>query len=44
MWRIADGGGVEQPDGSFLHQRTHAPDPEQSIIFVLACVLFICLS
>jgi hypothetical protein len=29
MWRIADGGGIEQPDGSFLHQRIHTPDPEQ---------------
>jgi len=28
MWGIADGGGVEQLDGSFLHQRTHTPDPE----------------
>jgi len=27
MGRIADGRGVEQPDGSFLHQRTHTPDP-----------------
>ena len=25
--RIADGAGVEQPGGSFLHQRTHTPDP-----------------
>ncbi|MBC8742458.1 hypothetical protein F6X40_38805, partial [Paraburkholderia sp. UCT31] len=23
MWRIADGGGIEQPDGSFQRQRTH---------------------
>jgi hypothetical protein len=28
MWRIANGDGIEQPDGSFLHQRTHTPDPE----------------
>ncbi|WP_165095021.1 MULTISPECIES: hypothetical protein [unclassified Caballeronia] len=28
MWRIADSGGIEQPGGSFLHQRTHAPDPK----------------
>jgi hypothetical protein len=28
MWRIADSGGIEQSDGSFLHQRTHTPDPE----------------
>jgi hypothetical protein len=26
MSRIADGGGIEQPDGSFLHQRIHTPD------------------
>jgi hypothetical protein len=26
-WRIADDGGIEQPDGSFLHRRTHTPDP-----------------
>jgi len=30
MWRIADGGGVEQLDGGFLHQRTHAPNPLRS--------------
>jgi hypothetical protein len=30
MWRIADDGGIEQPDGSFLHQQTHAPDPQRS--------------
>ena len=30
MWRIADGGGIEQPDGSFLHQRIHTPDPLRS--------------
>jgi hypothetical protein len=29
MRRIADGGGIEQPDGSFLHQRIHTPDPER---------------
>jgi hypothetical protein len=29
MWRIADDGGIEQPDGSFLHQRTHTPDPHR---------------
>jgi hypothetical protein len=29
MSRIADGGGIEQPDGSFLHQRIHPPDPQQ---------------
>jgi hypothetical protein len=28
MWWFADGGGVEQPDGSFLHLRTHTPDPK----------------
>jgi hypothetical protein len=28
MWLIADSGGIEQSDGSFLHQRTHTPDPE----------------
>jgi len=27
MWWIADDGGIEQSDGSFLHQRTHTPDP-----------------
>jgi hypothetical protein len=27
MRRIADSGGIEQRNGSFLHQRTHAPDP-----------------
>jgi len=31
MWRIADGGGVDQPYDSFLHQRTHTPDPERTI-------------
>ena len=31
MWRIADGGGVEQLDGSFLYQRTHTLDPDRSI-------------
>jgi len=30
MWLNADDGGVEQPDGSFLHQRTHALDPRRS--------------
>jgi hypothetical protein len=29
MRRIADSGGIEQSDGSFLHQRTHTPDPER---------------
>jgi hypothetical protein len=27
MWRITDRGSVEQSNGSFLHQRTHTPDP-----------------
>jgi hypothetical protein len=27
MWRIADGGGIEQRDSGFLHQRTHTLDP-----------------
>jgi hypothetical protein len=27
MWLIADSGGIEQSDGSFLHQRTHTPNP-----------------
>jgi len=31
MWRIADSGGIEQPDGSFLHRRTHTPDPKQPL-------------
>jgi hypothetical protein len=31
MWRIADGGGIEQPDGSFLHQQIHTPDPFESL-------------
>jgi hypothetical protein len=31
MWWFADGGGVEQPDGSFLHLRTHTPDPFPSV-------------
>jgi hypothetical protein len=31
MWPIADGGGIEQPDGSFLHQRTHTSDPIQTV-------------
>ncbi|RKT10737.1 hypothetical protein B0G69_8205 [Paraburkholderia sp. RAU2J] len=25
--RIADSGSIERPSGSFLHQRTHTPDP-----------------
>jgi len=25
MWRVVDGGGVEQLGDSFLHQRTHIP-------------------
>jgi hypothetical protein len=29
MWQIADGGDIEEPDGGFLDQRTHTPDPEQ---------------
>ncbi|MGF6870854.1 hypothetical protein OKW35_000308 [Paraburkholderia sp. MM5477-R1] len=29
MRRIADDGGIEQPDGSFLHPRTHTPDPHR---------------
>ena len=24
MWLIADDGDIKQPDGSFLHRRTHA--------------------
>jgi len=24
---MADSGGIEQPNGSFLHQRIHPPDP-----------------
>jgi hypothetical protein len=28
MWWIADGGGIEQPDGSFLHRRTRSLDPQ----------------
>jgi hypothetical protein len=28
MWRVVDDGGIEQPDGGFLHQRTHALDPQ----------------
>jgi len=31
MWRIADGGGVEQLDGSFLYQRTHTLDPQETV-------------
>jgi hypothetical protein len=31
MRRIADDVGIEQPGGSFLHQRTHTPDPERSV-------------
>jgi hypothetical protein len=31
MWRIADGGGIEQRDSSFLHQRTHTPDPKRHL-------------
>lgn len=30
IWRIADYGGIEHPDGSFLHQRTHTPGPEET--------------
>jgi len=29
MRQIADVDGIEQPDGSFLHRRTHTPDPLQ---------------
>jgi hypothetical protein len=25
----ADSGGIEQSNGSFLHQRTHTPDPQR---------------
>jgi hypothetical protein len=28
MWRVVDDGGIEQPDSGFLHQRTHALDPQ----------------
>lgn len=31
MWRIADGGGTVQLNGSFLHLRTHTPDPERTL-------------
>ncbi len=31
MWRIADGCGIEQPDGSFLDQQTHTSDPQLSL-------------
>lgn len=31
MSRIAEGGGIEQPNVSFLHQRTHTPDPNASL-------------
>jgi len=27
MRRITDVDGIEQPDGTFLHRRTHTPDP-----------------
>jgi len=27
MRQIADVDGIEQPEGSFLHLRTHTPDP-----------------
>jgi len=30
MWWIADDGGVEQSDGSFLQRRTHTLDPQPS--------------
>lgn len=30
IWWIADGGEIEQLDGSFLHQRTHTSDPYRS--------------
>jgi hypothetical protein len=31
MWRTADDGGIEQLDGSFLHSRTHTPDPKATV-------------
>jgi hypothetical protein len=30
MWRIAGRGGIEQPDGGFLYQRTYTPDAKQN--------------
>jgi hypothetical protein len=37
MLRIADGGGSEQPDGSFLDQRTHTPDPYVQVETMRTC-------
>jgi hypothetical protein len=31
MWRIAGDCGIEQTDGSFLHQRIHALDPSRPL-------------
>jgi hypothetical protein len=31
MRQIADVDGIEQPGGSFLHQRTHILDPKRSV-------------
>jgi hypothetical protein len=31
MWRIADGGGIEQRGRSFLHQRTYTLSPYSQI-------------
>lgn len=31
MQRIADSGGVEQPDGTFRRHRTHTSDPKRSL-------------
>jgi len=34
MWRIADDGGIEQSDGSLLHQRTHALDQARPVDYI----------
>jgi hypothetical protein len=34
MRQIADVDGIEQPDGSSMHRRTHTPDPLWPFTFV----------
>jgi hypothetical protein len=36
MWRIADSDGIVQPNVSFVHQRTHTPDPKGTLNAPLA--------
>jgi hypothetical protein len=34
MWRIADGYGTTQRNGSFLHRRTHTSDPKGTFVLL----------